>query len=562
MSDAPTPATSRSRHLVTFGLAGATALACATFFIFPLFQTTWLQTHDWLAYPVRAIEYVAGWRSGAWWPRWAPDLYGGFGCPFFNFYSPGFFIVSGSFMLAGFSACVALKLALIAFTAVGALGVFGLAYGETGRSDAAAVAMFLFVFMGYHITQIFVRGDLAEYSAMCAAPAALWAYRAMGRVAPRRWLVVGLAAAFAHSSALLQHTLTGQWLTQFLFVVGGVTAWQAWRRGETARAFAIGVIFVAACGMTALYALPALVERPLVHIDRMTEGVLATERNTIKLAGLGDIGFYARGKALMLLPLVAVAALVRRRRVVADVVAWTLLTAGVVLSLLEFAGPLWRVIPFGRYMQFPWRLLGFVSIFGAVAWACAWRELIPRRRVLAWPLAGIVCVAVAADGWRNRPVYAAMPPPIPNTSAEVVRTVQTTVISDEYLPRTATSYPKVMKGFVVGSTATVDLTLRSGTGYKLDLSSGDGFVDLRALWFPGWKVQTLSGPAHAFVEPSPVGLVRVRLPVTGAYRVRVYFGTTPLRATATAISLLSLLLLVVLLRRLSHAQPKKTERLP
>jgi hypothetical protein len=551
-----TPGARRWRRLWPALIVGLAALVASARFIWPLFDTFWYQTHDMIAYPVRAIEYVAGWRSGAIWPRWAPDLYGGYGCALFNFYAPGLFIVSGTIMLLGASAVTALKLSLGLFTAVGVVGVFGAVWGESRRADAAAAAAAVFMFMAYHVTLVYVRGDLSEYSALCMAPMAVWAYRALGRARRSRLLPVGLAAAGAHAATLLIHTLTGQWLTEFIFLIAGVMAWQALRRGERWRALAIAVTFVGACGLTALYSIPALLERPLVHIERMTEGGFATAGNVIDFHWLTILGFFYMGKALLFVPVGALAVVARRRRVVADVIAWTLLAVVIVLAMLRFAAPIWSWLPFGAYIQFPWRLLGLASLFGALAWGAIWRELVPARAVVAWPLAILAILAVAHDGWRNRPPLATMTAAeVPPTAAQIARGMHSTVISDEYIPRTVPAKPAVPKGTFVLQTngATVDLSLRSGTGFKLDLGGDAGAtVDLRSFWFPGWQVSTRSGPAHATVECSPQGWVRLRLPKHGYYRVYVHFGLTPLRGAATAASVLSLIALIVLLRRLSR----------
>jgi hypothetical protein len=544
----------RWRRAVLPAAVVAGALMMALCFLWPIFSNAWSQTHDMVAYPVRAIEYVAGWRSGAFWPRWAPDLYGGFGCPLFNFYAPGLFVVSGIFMLFGASAVWALKLALIVLTAAGAAGVFGVVYHERRRADAAAVAAAVFVFMGYHVTLVFVRGDLAEYSAICLTPSVIWAYRALGRVSPSQLLPVGLAAAFLHAATLLVHTLTGQWLTELLAIIAAVAAWPALRRRDRARVIAIGVTFVCACGLTAIYTVPALLERPLVHIERMTEGGLATTRNLIPLAHLSSVGFFYVGWAMISLPLFFVAVLVRRRRIVRDLLVWTALAVLMLLLMLPLAKPVWSWLPFGAYIQFPWRLLGFLSVFGALAWGSVWSELVPDRRIIAWTLAVVATGAVVYNGRANMPVLAPIPDyQIPASAADIGHGIHSTVISDEYVPRVvpvAPNYPR--SAFVVAHDGNgIESSLRSGTGYRLEVSADAGStVDVRALFFPGWKVSVRGGPAGVTLEPSEAGFVRVRFPVKGYYRIYVYFGLTPLRAAATAASFVSLLVLVVALRRL------------
>ena len=544
------PSAGGRRRLAVAAAGIVAALVVGTLFVWPLFGSAWYESHDMVAYPVRAIEYVEAWKSGAWWPRWAPDLYGGYGYPLFNFYAPGLFIVSGIFMTFGASALLGLKLALVLFTAGGAAGMFAAVFGEYRRVDAAAVAAAVFVCMGYHFTLVFVRGDLAEYCATCVAPSVIWAYRAIGRVPAARVPRMAIVAALLHAATLIVHTLTGQWLTELLAVIAGATAWSAWRRQERARAFVLAFTLLAGCGLTAIYSIPALLERPLVHIERMIQGGLAVTHNmVVKLPYLAQRGFFYVGWPIVLLPVLAVAAMIRRRRWLGDVAAWTLATAAMIVLLLEISTPLWSYLPFGAFIQFPWRLLVFVSVFGALACGACWRWLVPERAAIALPLAVVAIVAIAYDGWRDLP--ARIPPMtadrVPASGLIVARQRHTTVISDEYLPRGVLIAPPPDAAYVVqGDRANVESSLRSGTGYKLEVSADRAStLDLRAFWFPGWKVKPLSGPERPVLRMSPNGLVRLFFPSRGYYRVVVYFGVTWLRGLAALCSALALMALLV-----------------
>src|SRR5207302_8333367 len=122
----------------------------------------WWASHEKYWYPVRVAEYVAAWRAGAWYPRWCPDLFGGYGYPFFNYYPPGVFAFAGALVALGLSTTAALKATVAAFACAGGAGAFGLIRGETRRSDAALVGALVFVALPYRATDLFVRGDLAE----------------------------------------------------------------------------------------------------------------------------------------------------------------------------------------------------------------------------------------------------------------------------------------------------------------------------------------------------------------------------------------------------------------
>jgi hypothetical protein len=59
--------------------------------------------------------------------------------------------------------------------------------------------------------------------------------------------------------------------------------------------------------------------------------------------------------------------------------------------------------------------------------------------------------------------------------------------------------------------------------------------------FPGWHVETQEGPASVGLTTSKAGRVLVTVPEPGRYRLRVSFGTSPVRAMFGGLSLLAVL---------------------
>ena len=117
--------------------------------------------------------------------------------------------------------------------------MFAAVKAETDRADAALVAAALFAFMPYHVTLVYVRGDLAEYGAVSGAVRDLGVPHARASRAARYAPLRALAAG-THAATLLVHTLTGQWLTEFLALIVGWTAWRSHRAGDRGRALALG----------------------------------------------------------------------------------------------------------------------------------------------------------------------------------------------------------------------------------------------------------------------------------------------------------------------------------
>jgi hypothetical protein len=72
---------------------------------------------------------------------------------------------------------------------------------------------------------------------------------------------------------------------------------------------------------------------------------------------------------------------------------------------------------------------------------------------------------------------------------------------------------------VVSDGSRHDLTVRA--------ERSDATAVLALHGFPGWTVETISGPAHAVMDLDGRGLLRLRFPMAGRYRLRVFYGSPP-----------------------------------
>ena len=557
-----------TRLLGRWGPSLVPALAAAVL-LWPLHTVSWMETHDHAAYVVRAMEYVRMWRTGTAFPRWCLDLYGGYGAPLFNFYPPGLFAVSGLWMLAGAPATAALKLSIVLFSVAGTIGVYGLVLGESRRVDAAFVGAVAFVAMPYRFVCVFVRGDLAELSALSLLPFVLWSYRAIDRSDGRRLALVGCAAAVLQAAVLFTHTLTGQWTSELiaLYSLGAVVSAARARRWDRARILVLAQ--AAAAGLSAIYAVPALLERKWVHIERMTGGYFATVAHLVPwklffrfryfdFATDGVLGQQHRMPLTVGAPLCAAAlvalgclAVPASRRALGKSALWWGATLMVLVLMTPPLAPLWRVLPFAEFTQFPWRLLLFVVVMGATAVGLTFGAAVPPAARVRWPLAALVAVGMLLgikpflqirplDRWR-----------VPATIAEIRGGIQSTVVSDEYLPRLVPAAPVVPQGDqlvqLLPEGAALEGWWPHRSGYRLALQAySEAELTLHQFWYPGWRVR---GDQRVTLEPTPEGLIKLVLPAPGHYVVDVEFGSTPLRAGATSVTLLTLLFGYPLLRR-------------
>lgn len=545
----------------SYALATLLALIAAALVLKPLASVSWWQSHDMVAYPVRLIEFCQALRLGQRWPRWGPDLYGGYGAPLFNFYPPGAVAPAAALYLAGVKTATALKASLFLYTALGLAAAFLAGELLTKRRDAGVVALVVFAASPYRFTQLMQRGDLAEYCATALAMVALYAYLSMRLRGP----TVGrcLCAALAHASIMLTHTITGQWSTELL---GLVVAWwviESVRARDPRSAGAYAATFLGALGLMTIYVLPALAERDLVRIKDMATGNFATEANFLRsifdlVMPTPALVFFFVGWPAVVALFGTIFAAVGARARYREFMPWAIATALLVLLMCELSAPVWKVLPFGRFIMFPWRLLAFFSITSSLLCATLWAVGVPPRSKL-----GLVALLLAtlAVGWRT---HVEQPPPLevapntlPGSPLRVAHEIHSTVIFDEYLPLTVPRRPQSpVHNFVVALSPNTGIEKSKHNGIQVlaTVDAADqGWVDIAYFSYPGWKIRTIEGPAPASLATNADGLVRVELPTAGHYELIVEWGTTPLRIVATTITLATLALLpialLLLLRR-------------
>lgn len=530
-----------------FGALVVGALAIALWW--PHTAVYWFDSHEQLDYVSRTVEYNAALARGELYPRWSPSFYGGYGSPFFNFYAPVVYWLGGALTLATHSPTVALKLVLLIGSLLAGIGAYLLVHLETKRADAAFVAAGLYLAAPYRLANVSWRGDLAEFLALGLLPLALWSYRRIARADHVHQLPArALFALLAHAALICSHTLTGLWGTGFIALIAALSSYQLAKRWSLERVGALIAAFACSLLASAIYTLPALAEKRFVRVETMTANEVATLNNLIEPARLWSEGPLRiaplLGCAVAAVLIATAIAFLRKRHAPIGALLWLLGTAVLVLLTLPVAEPIWaaRLIPFGDYLQFPWRLLGPASLGAATACGLGYAASVPDRSwlgLLALPL--VLGALVLA-----RPHTALVPIEGERVLLSAQRIKGTWVRGtslDEYLPRGVTDASRRVAHRLAKGNAAIRVakSASEGTehGLAIDATSA-GDLELKLHAFPGWQVQTLSGPAQVALETSKDGLVQLRVPQPGQYRVLIHFGSTRLRDLAGALSLLGL----------------------
>ena len=541
--------------------------------IAPFWSVDWFYSDENDGYVVRTVEFASELSRGVYYPRWAPDFYGGAGSPFFVFYAPLVYALSAWFSL-WVGVYSALKLTMLVGALAAGLGSYWFVRGETGRDDAGMLGAMLYLSAPYRVLDLNGRGDIAEFLALGLLPVVLASYRAAAR-APSSQGVIGFGAAAAalHTLMILSHTILALWGTGLTLITLLFTSAGLVRRRSYARVAVLITAFACALGLSSVYTVPALVEQPLVRTEAMGVGYYDFRNRWLLWRELMAPGrMDVRWMLGAALGLAALSSLLRRSRAL-PAVAWTLGAIGFVYATLPDSSPIWKsgLVPYAHYIQFPWRLLGLASLCAAFGAALGLGVLLPRgvsSRVVALGIGGLALVATMP----NLALHPWAAVNVRDTEHKILVSGASSTGVDEYLPRAVRNIPQAPAASLVADAdkASVLRATSEGTSHELLLETRRrSKVELNLHDFPGWRVSTEEGPSDAEKVASPAGLVSFRLPQPGRYRISVTFGSSPVRLVSALISMTTALVMIPLLAftfritsRVVSTRSRKARRAP
>ncbi len=336
------------------------------------------------------FEFDRSIQDGIFYPRWAPDYTFGYGYPMFNIYAPGALYASESLHLLGFDFVTATKIVFGLALILSGMTMFGFVKRLTQSSQAAFVSGVAYIYIPYHIADLYVRAALEESVALVFLPLALWGFNETV-VNPKRRTIVLTALAYAammfsHNGITLLSTLIlGIWV---LFLMIGEFRKQTLPSSIGSR---LGMFIrmglaplgalVLGLGLVAIFFIPAILEYQYVRTDQWLGNYYDYTNHFVSLfqlfnpqwgfgisvAGPNDTMSFQLGVVPVVLALLALIAIVKNpnntRRYWIFFGAMALIIAGLML------GPsltIWKLLPILSFIQFPWRLLAFTTVALAI----------------------------------------------------------------------------------------------------------------------------------------------------------------------------------------------------
>jgi len=564
----------RTRQLIPYIVPVLVALAACI----PLARHQWFSSHELCAPAIRLHElhHVISETRRVLAP-WLPDLAFGHGLPFFVFYAPLSTYIAEFAHLLGADLLQAVKVSFASSLVLSALSIAAfLSYLDRSRKLAAApetigLASAVYVIAPYRMADLYVRGSLAECWSFVFFPLILLGCHMLADGRRRSGLAIG---SLSYAALVLSHNIMALYFSAVLclYIVLVRDLRRAWPWAA--------LMIILGQGLSAFFWVPALANMPLVGTDTATMWATAEDvashavywhqffsqrwKFGLSVPGPADGMSFAIGwpivAGVILMPLVALDKNERAatRRLACVVLVVVALAVAAMTPVMR-----WHLVPaIFRYIQFPWRLLAFVTLFGTVAVFLALHALVRwsdlgdvagRFPALFNSSVMLLILMLGAPTIRAVPItigdvdraYILERLEIEESAGVIGSTARA-----EYVPATAapeTIEPEWNEEHsneshieIVEGTARVKDWSRRGGRYTVDLDcETDITVAFQSYYFPGWQYRLDGERRDRDLKPGRYGFIRVTVPA-GSHRLTFEYGSPPWGRVSAYISLVTL----------------------
>jgi hypothetical protein len=582
-------------------------LVLTIFALGPLLQPGYFWgTHDARHNVYFLFEFDRSIQDGIWYPRWAPDFTFGYGYPFFNIYGPLAYYVGEVFHLFGFDFVSSVKI------------VFGLSIVFSGLAmylfvrrlmgpKAGLVAALVYVYVPYHIFDLYVRAALAESVTFVFVPLVLWGcYETVQN--PRLTHIVGLGLAYAglmftNQLVTLLYTLLVVPAYLIMLVLAQVNRTQRLRELSRESFFPLmanllrvsipplaGLLL--GLGLSAIFWIPALTEFKYVRVDQWYAGRYDYRDDFVYFfqlfsptwgfgtsgPGPGDTVSFQLGAVPFVLSVLSLAVLKQAKdwALRRQILFFQAITLVAIFLLLPAAATTWELLSPVRFAQFPWRYLTFTVLSTAVLAGSILNSQISNLKSqspIPYPLLILVTLVILGS-YPYLQAEITEPAEGPVSLAGLMRFQQS---ADEMTGSTAwvKEIPKwspMADNYIAGlpvesklDQATVPegaeaaarnwSTTHEFVQYKAPIRDDKHFIRLtfNLFHYPGWRAYVMQkhdrglgivGEVEIEPEDGPLGRITVEVPGNRRYLL-LRFEDTPVRIWGKYISLASVIIVLL-----------------
>ena len=509
--------------------------------------------HDTMFHIFQSDQFQQGLQSGLVYPRWAADANNGYGSPNFIFYAPLAYYLVFIVRLWEPSLIMSMVWVIWAGFFLSGLSMFFATrkmFGNPGSLLSAVVYQML----PFHLIDLYHRGTFAELLAYPWLPLFFYFLMNWRKSGDSRATMAGLSLSYA--GLILTHLVTG-----FIFsvVAGAFLLYGIVFREEKRTLIKTTVLLAVGLGISAVYLLPAVLERKFVHIGVLLKYIYSYAGIFLfdSRAPLYELFFRFLYITVILETLYFILMILLSRKLAAMEI-WTdpnrfLIFAfiGAFFLTTPLSGPVWHLIPQFPFLQFPWRWIIVMELSLCFLIAGIYSlEKVQNSRLATFLKTFILVLLVSLAQLPMQNIHDAA---ISETDInQLDRMNQWRNVLDEkpeYLPVWTTDLERILRrnrdDKVVtisgrASTRVIEWAPESRTVEVRALS--DTMIRISSFYFPGWEVAVDGEEKPIYIEKE-TGALLVHIS-EGDHSIRAKFGDTRLRKISKYTSLGSLFLLI------------------
>lgn len=517
------------------------------------------ETHDGQLYLARFANFYLAFRDKHFPVRWAPNLQYKFGYPVFNFnyYTPFALGLLATIFGADFE--TGLKMVIFFSFFIGGLFWYLLIKKKFSKS-AGLVSALIYLTAPYQMLDILVRCSIGEIVSLGLLPFILWSIdRLMDKANKLNLLITTLGLAIFS----ITHNIIFFFSTPVLFVFALFKA-KLNQKFKLASLYPFIISFVLAAGLTQFFWTPALLEKKYTNIDQLDQMqkeyldhfpsfnqlIYSPWGNGYSYLGVEkDQMSFQIGPIHWLISLLSLSLLILKFKKTKNlkttdptVVFYALLFVLSVFFLTPASIPIWKILPFVNYVQFPWRLLTFATLASAGLAGFVAHKL-PK---ISWALVGLSLVyityLVKPAGWFNHDDHFYFEFPF-NTS---IMSANTPIWFNE-IHNIDLNIGKIND--LNGISSFKEIAWKTQEHVYQIRAARDTEVLERTMYFPGWEVEIDGIKTDIdYQKPDYPGLITFKVPAGEHTIISRFTENTPARILGNSISAVSLLALLLILR--------------
>lgn len=510
-------------------------------------------THDGEYHVVRFYLFNESFNDGNFYPRWAGHLNNGFGVPLFNFVYPLPNYVASILHLFNISFIDSFKISMFAATIIG--GVFFYLWSKEfwGKLGGIVSSVF-YTFSPYHFVDIYIRGSVGEVWALGFFPAFLWAYTKF--VKSKRKVFLIFSSIFL-ALIILSHNILS--LMFFMFALSYIFFLIYKEKNKKYLILNTFYIILLGLGLSAIFWLPAIYETKYVtglqifdvvsHFPDLHQLLIPSWGSSFSGTGLRDVLSFQVGLANLLAVFLSLIVIIwqiikrnNKRIYTIFFLLWAIFTFYLMLNI---SLPVWRIIPFMNYFQFPWRLLSLEILFASFLAGSIFSLNIKNKFInICFAIFLIFIAFILGIGYTKPAYYHYRDDNYYVTRSNFIDGTNSpgNVFNTIYLKSIPAKENE--RAIFIGGNGKIALDKAKSHLYAFTIQADtNSEIQANLPYFPGWEVYVNNKKAD--IKPTRNGRFTFLVP-SGVNKVEVVFEDTFVRKLAAFITLLSLGLMIAL----------------